>query len=89
MRLPALVLYGEKDEVVPAEPTWTMVETLPDTSGSQRVALYRNGYHMLLRDLQAKVVLDDIVAWIAEPGRPLPSGADAHAREALTRRHEG
>lgn len=89
VRLPALVLYGEKDEVVPADPTWAMVDTLPDTKGSQRVALYKNGYHMLLRDLQAKVVLDDIAAWIAAPTQSLPSGADAHAREALAHRHDG
>lgn len=89
VRLPALVLYGEKDEVVPADPTWAMVETLPDTKGAQRVALYRNGYHMLLRDLQAGVVLDDIAAWIADPAAALPSGADAAARAALARRREG
>jgi alpha-beta hydrolase superfamily lysophospholipase len=89
VRLPALVLYGEKDEVVPAEPTWAMIQSLPDTAGHQRVALYRNGYHMLLRDLQANVVLDDIATWIANPASPLPSGADAHAKDALSRRHEG
>ena len=86
VRLPALVLYGEKDEVVPADPTWAMIQTLPDTSGGQRVALYANGYHMLLRDLQADVVLDDIAAWIVDPTRPLPSGADAHAAAALAER---
>jgi alpha-beta hydrolase superfamily lysophospholipase len=26
--------------------------------------LYENGYHMLLRDLQAEVVMNDIVAWV-------------------------
>jgi alpha-beta hydrolase superfamily lysophospholipase len=89
VRLPALVLYGEKDEVVPAEPTWSMIESLPDTAGHQRVALYQNGYHMLLRDLQANVVLDDIATWISDPAAPLPSGADSHAKAALQRRHEG
>ncbi|HLO75718.1 MAG TPA: alpha/beta fold hydrolase, partial [Magnetospirillum sp.] len=88
VRLPALVLYGEKDEIIPADPTWAMIETLPDTAGSQRVALYPNGYHMLLRDLQAKVVLDDIVSWIDAPAAPLPSGADVHARSTLARRHQ-
>lgn len=89
VRLPALVLYGEKDEVVPAGPTWAMIETLPDTAGGQRVALYENGYHMLLRDLQAETVLDDIAAWIADPAAPLPSGADTYARDALKRRSDG
>ena len=34
--------------------------------------LYPAGYHMLLRDLDARVVLQDVVDWIL--GRPLPSG---------------
>lgn len=89
VRLPALVLYGEKDEVVPADPTWSMIESLPDTAGTQRVALYKNGYHMLLRDLQAEVVLDDIAAWISDPARALPSGADTYARGELSKRREG
>jgi len=89
VRLPAMVLYGEKDEVVPADPTWKMVETLPDTAGTQRVALYKNGWHMLLRDLDAKVVLDDIAAWIAKPGETLPSGADTYARDALRKWRKG
>jgi hypothetical protein len=44
---------------------------------------------MLLRDLQANVVLDDIATWISDPAAPLPSGADSHAKAALQRRHEG
>lgn len=89
MRLPTLVLYGEKDEVIPADPTWAMIETLPDAGGKQKVALYKEGYHMLLRDLQAEVVLNDIAAWIASPDAALPSGADTYARETLARRHGG
>jgi hypothetical protein len=38
---------------------------------------------MLLRDLQARVVLDDIAHWIADPRAPLPSGAEAHALARL------
>ncbi|HTH16151.1 MAG TPA: lysophospholipase [Magnetospirillum sp.] len=89
VHLPALVLYGEKDEIVPADPTWSMIQSLPDTAGSQRVALYKNGYHMLLRDLQADVVLDDIAAWISDPSQPLPSKADTYAQDALAKRREG
>ncbi len=32
---------------------------------------------MLLRDLEAEVVLGDIAQWIADPNSPLPSGAEA------------
>lgn len=90
VHVPLLVLYGEKDEIVPAEPTWRMIESLPPSAGSsQRVALYPQGYHMLLRDLQAPVVLDDIAAWIADRSAPLPSGADAVAAKVLSERRSG
>jgi acylglycerol lipase len=86
VRLPTLVLYGEKDEIIPAEPTWDMIEHLPGLRSTQRVALYDRGYHMLMRDLEAAVVLDDIAAWIADPAAPLPSGADARAMDTLRKR---
>jgi alpha-beta hydrolase superfamily lysophospholipase len=80
LRTPALILYGRRDELVPAEPVRRMLERLPDdSSGSHRIAIYANGYHMLLRDLQAEAVWEDLAAWIADSGAPLPSGADRAA----------
>ncbi|MGH8551490.1 MAG: lysophospholipase [Methylococcales bacterium] len=75
---PTLFLYGEKDEVIPKEPILKTLQTLPtqDKSGPVQVAFYENGYHMLLRDLDAPILLRDIAAWIASPEAPLPSGAD-------------
>ncbi|SEH28874.1 alpha/beta hydrolase [Magnetospirillum fulvum] len=77
-RLPvaALVLYGEKDQVIPPDPMWEAIAALPRRGHDQRAALYPEGWHMLLRDLQAARVLDDIAAWTADPTAPLPSGAD-------------
>lgn len=81
---PALILYGGRDEIIPGRPTLEMVRHLPaDARGRQRFALYENGYHMLLRDLQAKTAWRDIAAWIADPRAALPSAADSHARKAL------
>ncbi|MGH8558828.1 MAG: lysophospholipase [Methylococcales bacterium] len=73
-----LFLYGEKDEVIPKAPILKTLQNLPtqDKSGPVQVAFYENGYHMLLRDLQAPVLWRDIAAWIASPEAPLPSGAD-------------
>ena len=83
-RLPALILYGEKDEIIPKKPTRLMLERLPRTeTGKRRVALYENGYHMLLRDLKAEVAWRDIAHWIADPDTPLPSGADINAEARL------
>jgi alpha-beta hydrolase superfamily lysophospholipase len=80
--LPALLLYGEKDEIVPEEAVRTMLERLADPVGSADLtyAFYENGYHMLLRDLGAEAVWKDVAAWMVEPEAPLPSGAEAGAR---------
>ena len=80
IRVPTLILYGEKDEIIPKEPTSMMIERLPKDTDIT-LALYENGYHMLLRDLQGKVVLRDILAWIKE--QPLPSGANQRSIEKL------
>lgn len=83
LELPVLALYGANDEVIPPEPAWDAIARLPHRGAGQRAAYYPNGWHMLLRDLQARVVLDDIAAWIADPAQPLPSGADRLATEKL------
>ncbi len=74
---PALVLYGDKDEVIPAPPTRRMLASLPRRARTrQRIARYAKGFHMLLRDLQARTVWLDIAAWMADRRAALPSGAD-------------
>ncbi len=73
-----LLLYGAKDEVVPEGPSLQLWRDLPEAARDrQRRALYENGWHMLLRDLEAEVVLGDIAQWIADPNSTLPSGAEA------------
>ncbi|HIJ82503.1 MAG TPA: alpha/beta hydrolase [Desulfuromonadales bacterium] len=73
LRLPTLVQYGEHDQVIPQQPTLLMLEKMPATT---RKAFYRNGYHMLLRDLQGEKPLADIVAWIADHNQSLRYGTD-------------
>jgi alpha-beta hydrolase superfamily lysophospholipase len=85
---PALLLYGELDQVVPPEPSYAVMAALDGRKGVVR-AVYPHGYHMLLRDLQADVVLADIVAWIEHPDAALPSGADRRASAVLAGRSEG
>ncbi len=81
---PALLLYGAKDELVPADPMFRLWESLPaEAQSRQRQALYKNGWHLLFKDLDAKLVIADVAAWIQAPDAPLPSGADRHASEAL------
>lgn len=71
--VPMLVMYGRNEQVIPARPIDRALAALPDR---HTVAVYEDGYHMLLRDLNARTVWEDVVAWIGRPGAPLPSGAD-------------
>lgn len=82
-----LMLYGEKDEVIPKQPTLRFLRGFLDTEDADRtVAFYENGYHMLLRDLQAKVIWRDIAAWVKASHKPLPSGADQRDWRMLAKR---
>lgn len=76
--VPALVLYGHHDQIIPEEPTRMMLDSLPPKErGQTRVAHYDRGWHMLLRDLQAETVWSDISRWVDDRTAPLPSGAEA------------
>lgn len=85
LHLPALVLYGEKDEVIPKRPVLETFGSLTSYSKTQRLQLYKNGYHMLLRDLQAKLVWRDILTWIDHRNDQLPSQKQGQSREFLSR----
>ena len=82
---PTLILYGEKDEIIRPEATCIMFNRLPEES-TIRLVLYPDGYHMLMRDLQANIVLQDAVTWIKNQGTILPSGYEVTRTSAeLTR----
>ncbi len=79
-----LVLYGENDEIIPKKPTYDFLQRfLGQGEESKTVAFYQQGYHMLLRDLQAHILWQDILVWINQDTKQLPSGADRRAREVL------
>lgn len=74
-----LLLYGENDEIIRPEPTKRFIrDLLAHQAADKTIAYYRHGYHMLLRDLQAPVIWEDIAHWILHAGTPLPSGADQY-----------
>ena len=81
-RTPILIAYGLRDEIVPKEPTTEFMQRMPRPTGTRR-AFYQSGYHMLLRDIEAKTLWRDVTAWINNPTRPLPSGADSKAEALL------
>jgi pimeloyl-ACP methyl ester carboxylesterase len=78
-----LTLYGTHDMLIPEDATAMLARRL---SPDSHWAVYDTGWHMLLRDHGAAVVLDDIASWIKSPGTPLPSGAEQRASEYFTHR---
>jgi acylglycerol lipase len=79
----SLVLYGAHEQVIDDDAAAAMLRRLPRGPAGPRIAIYSQGYHMLLRDLNAHVVRQDIAAWILNPADPLPSGAEAQAQKIL------
>ena len=74
---PLLLLYGEQDEIIPRGAFCRMLSRLPKNDDGIRLVLYRQGWHMLPRDLQGQRVHTDVIAWLHDPSGPLPSGEES------------
>lgn len=62
---PILLLYGAHDQVIPPEPTTAVIAALGDKA---EVTRFPKGYHMLLRDIDAKTVWAEIATWVTRSG---------------------
>ncbi len=76
IEVPTLLLYGENDQIIPRKPVENVLGRL---NGQTRAVLYENGYHMLLRDLQAETVWADVRAWLVDTNANMPSGEELSA----------
>jgi alpha-beta hydrolase superfamily lysophospholipase len=80
----ALILYGKHDDIIPRESTCQWLQSLPaENSQLRQILIYENGYHMLTRDLQAKVVLKDIADWITGEVNPITNRQDSSTIETF------
>ncbi len=75
--VPALIVYGGKDEVVPGKAICLLLEKLPDQDHVPwRFAYYPDGWHLLARDSRSPETLADIGAWLSYSQTHLPSGRE-------------
>jgi len=77
--LPILVMYGQHEQVLDRGAVTQAVRRLAEVAqapSETRLSVYPRGYHMLLRDRCAGIVWDDVLAWMAAPAAPLPSGGE-------------
>jgi alpha-beta hydrolase superfamily lysophospholipase len=79
IKAPALYMYGAHDQIIPPAAAVSAAARLKPPG---RTAYYANGWHLLLRDLQAQTVWSDGEAFIRDPAAPLPSGAPPVPRRA-------
>ncbi|NKB43480.1 MAG: alpha/beta fold hydrolase [Alphaproteobacteria bacterium] len=79
MPVPTLYVYGARDEIIPRGATEKALERFLNNSADRRLGFYDTGWHMMLRDLQAETVLDDIASFLGDATQPLPSGAETDA----------
>jgi alpha-beta hydrolase superfamily lysophospholipase len=80
--VPALLLVGGQDRIVPQHASRAALRrALP--SGGLRLGVYPEGFHLLLADRNRAAVVRDILAFLADPAAPLPSGAEARGADWL------
>ena len=60
---PILLLHGDKDQIIPLESTQGAIAALGAHAEDRH---YPDGYHMLLRDLDAEAVWKDVDDWIKQ-----------------------
>ena len=73
VRVPTLLLYGARDQIIPPAPVARVGRAMAPVA---RAAVYPAGWHLLLRDLDAELVWRDIAAWTLDHEAPLPSGEE-------------
>jgi alpha-beta hydrolase superfamily lysophospholipase len=80
-----LLLYGDKDDIIPKQAISEFLKGLYSSGEKGKtVGFYHNGYHLLLRDLNASIIWRDITTWVLAHGdERLPSGADRQAENEL------
>ncbi len=71
VRLPSLLLLGEKDEVAPNR---RVLRVFAQVAGPSAVIRYPEGWHLLFRDLQAARVWRDVAEWVLARPRPSACG---------------
>lgn len=71
---PTLYLYGAHDDIIPKSATVRAARGLTPGDVS---AFYPKGHHLLIRDHQRAVVISDVLSFLKDPAKPLPSGAAA------------
>lgn len=79
VHIPALLLLGDKDQIVPGG---TVEGVFSELAGPREIIGYEEGWHLLFRDLQAENVWRDVADWAIRQKAPDCAGPES-ARKAI------
>ena len=89
-RINTMVLYGLHDEIIPRKPVIETFDHIPlEPEKQKKLILYDEGYHMLLRDLQAESVMQDIVDWVENGGQGISTGNEQYSARGNFKNQDG
>jgi alpha-beta hydrolase superfamily lysophospholipase len=74
IQVPALLMYGGRDDIIETRPMRRALERA-GSPPNLKTAWYPQGFHLLNRDLQAATIYRDVDSWLRNSSEPLPSGA--------------
>jgi alpha-beta hydrolase superfamily lysophospholipase len=78
LRVPLLLLHGGEDRLCPPEGSRQVHANAG--SADKTLKIYDGLYHEIFNEPEQAMVLDDLVAWLAERAAPAPAPAQAAAR---------
>ena len=71
IKSPVLILFGKQEDLIPGRARSRFLASLPEGETKSWVLVeYDSGYHMLMRDLNARAVWRDIAAYVLNGHRP-------------------
>lgn len=66
LRVPTLLLYGGRDDIIPKSAMRALLQRLGSAPRPMKLVYYPENYHMLLRDRTGPEIWADILAWMKD-----------------------
>ena len=76
IRVPVLFVYGAHDYAIPAAAVEPVVREMCEARVPMVLAYYADGWHSILNGLNRETVWSDMLSWMSDPTKALPSGVD-------------
>lgn len=76
IRVPVLFVYGAHDHAITKASVAPIVRKMREANVPMVFAYYEDGWHSILNGLNRETVWEDMLSWVGDKAKELPSGAD-------------